>query len=177
MCDVPEIPSFRGCVPAWNADHVPPQVRQAVLLLRHGRAACESRVGLHRGWPDQDPHVGRYRGGRGGRGPGPLREGPSRAGASCRRWHRSVAGPPGPVTEEAVTAGRELLRLLMQDHVDLRAVRESRVAVVGADGGCRTRVETGHTRVLGTVLSRKRASRRYGVAGIWRPVSRGAGLG
>jgi hypothetical protein len=49
-------------------------------------------------------------------------------------------------------AGRELLRLLMQDHVDLRAVRESRVAVVGADGGCRTRVETGHTRVLGTVF-------------------------
>src|SRR5664280_3711035 len=123
----------------------------------------ESRVGLHRGWPDQDPHVGRYRGGRGGRGAGPLREGPSRAGASCRRWHRSVAGPPGPVTEEAVTAGpegfaaareqfatilgwldgaassgldhaelenqldlagRELLRLLMQDHVDLRATGE-----------------------------------------------------
>jgi len=49
-------------------------------------------------------------------------------------------------------AGRELLRLLLQDHVDLRAVREARVEVAGADGSHRTRVETGHTRALGTIF-------------------------
>jgi hypothetical protein len=48
--------------------------------------------------------------------------------------------------------GRELLRLLLQDHVDLRAVRESRVEVRGADGPVRTRVETGHTQGLGTIF-------------------------
>ncbi|MBK5248380.1 MAG: hypothetical protein JJE50_02950, partial [Actinomycetales bacterium] len=48
--------------------------------------------------------------------------------------------------------GRELLRLLLQDHADLRAVRESRVEVRGADGPVRTRVETGHTRGLGTIF-------------------------
>ncbi len=48
--------------------------------------------------------------------------------------------------------GRELLRLLLQDHVDLRAVRESRIKVRGADGSDRTRVETGHTRRLGTIF-------------------------
>lgn len=49
-------------------------------------------------------------------------------------------------------AGRELLRLLLQDHVDLRAVREGRVEVAGADGSHRTRMETGHTRALGTIF-------------------------
>ena len=48
--------------------------------------------------------------------------------------------------------GRELLRLLLQDHADLRAVRERRVEVRGADGPVRTRVETGHTRGLGTIF-------------------------
>lgn len=48
--------------------------------------------------------------------------------------------------------GRELLRQLLQDHVDLRAIRESRVEVHDADGGRRTRVETGHTRSLGTIF-------------------------
>lgn len=56
-------------------------------------------------------------------------------------------------------AGRELLRLLLQDHVDLRAVRESRVAVVGADGSHRTRVETGHTRALGTIFGQVTVTR------------------
>ncbi|MDQ3153997.1 MAG: ISKra4 family transposase [Actinomycetota bacterium] len=47
---------------------------------------------------------------------------------------------------------RELFRQLYQDHLDLRAVREHRVAVVGADGVARSRVETGHTRALTTVF-------------------------
>jgi hypothetical protein len=48
--------------------------------------------------------------------------------------------------------GRQLLRQLLQDHLDLRASRESRVDVVGADGTHRGRVETGHTRALATIF-------------------------
>jgi len=47
---------------------------------------------------------------------------------------------------------RALLRRLLPDHLDLRAVRESRVTVIGADGAPRGRVETGHTRGLATVF-------------------------
>ena len=51
------------------------------------------------------------------------------------------------------TAGRELLRQLLQDHLDLRAAREPRLGeVTGADGITRTRAETGHCRALATVL-------------------------
>ena len=49
-------------------------------------------------------------------------------------------------------AGRELFRQLYQDHLDLRAQREIRVAVHDADGAARPRVETGHTRALSTVF-------------------------
>lgn len=48
--------------------------------------------------------------------------------------------------------GRRLLRQLLQDHVDLRAVRESRVNVVDSEGVRRTRVETGHTRGLTSIF-------------------------
>lgn len=48
--------------------------------------------------------------------------------------------------------GRELLRLLFQDHVDLRSVREARLEVADVDGICRTRVETGHSRGLATIF-------------------------
>jgi hypothetical protein len=48
---------------------------------------------------------------------------------------------------------RELFRQLFQDHLDLRAHNETRLAVVvGAEGVPRTRAETGHTRVLVTVF-------------------------
>jgi hypothetical protein len=51
------------------------------------------------------------------------------------------------------TAGRELLRQLLQDHLDLRAAREQRREdVTGADGITRTRAETGHRRPLATVF-------------------------
>jgi hypothetical protein len=50
-------------------------------------------------------------------------------------------------------AGRELLRQLLQDHLDLRAVREERVpAVVGEDGVARAYAEPGHQRLLCTVF-------------------------
>jgi len=49
--------------------------------------------------------------------------------------------------------GRELLRRLLDDHLELRAVREERLEeVVGADGTARSRVESGHARALETVF-------------------------
>src|SRR6185312_17266582 len=49
--------------------------------------------------------------------------------------------------------GRELLRQLYQDHLDLRAQRERRLTVVAdADGLPRTSVEPGHHRALATVF-------------------------
>jgi len=49
--------------------------------------------------------------------------------------------------------GRELLRLLFQDHLDLRAEREPRLeAVIDAEGTGRPSVETGHARTLTTVF-------------------------
>jgi hypothetical protein len=48
--------------------------------------------------------------------------------------------------------GRQLVCQLFQDHLDLRALREMRVEVVGADGVGRSRVETGQARDLATVF-------------------------
>jgi hypothetical protein len=74
--------------------------------------------------------------------------------------------------------GREVLRQLLQDHLDLRAVREEhdararRAPATGPDGITRTRLETGHGRLLatlfGTVLVTRCAWRRPG-AGNLRP--------
>src|SRR6266496_5729376 len=56
------------------------------------------------------------------------------------------------------TRGRELLRQLLQDHLDLRQLREERAVrdrpalVTGADGVTRRAVETGHSRLLATVF-------------------------
>lgn len=65
--------------------------------------------------------------------------------------------------EELVAArGRELLRQLLQDHLDQRAAREERAVarrhqagrgeVAGADGVVRSRVEAGHHRLLSTIV-------------------------
>lgn len=57
--------------------------------------------------------------------------------------------------------GRELLRQLLQDHLDLRASREvRRKEVIGADGVARRRVESGHTRDLRTVFGEVTATRK-----------------
>ncbi len=54
--------------------------------------------------------------------------------------------------------GRELLRQLLQDHLDLRQLREERAvrevpaAVTGADGVARRAVETGHQRLLASIF-------------------------
>ena len=48
--------------------------------------------------------------------------------------------------------GRELLRRLLQDHLDLRARREERVEVIDVDGVTHGSVEAGHTRQLATLF-------------------------
>jgi hypothetical protein len=57
--------------------------------------------------------------------------------------------------------GRELLRSLFQDSLDLRAERETRCAEppVGVDGVVRTRLEKGHRRALTTVFGRVAVTR------------------
>ena len=74
--------------------------------------------------------------------------------------------------------GREVIRQLLQDHFDLRALREEQQArehpgpVTGPDGITRTRLETGHGRALatlfGTVTVTRCAWRKPG-AGNFRP--------
>ncbi|MEH1017960.1 ISKra4 family transposase, partial [Micromonospora sp. CPCC 206060] len=63
--------------------------------------------------------------------------------------------------EDYVTAaGRELQRLLMQDQLDARAVREQRRdQVTGADGTVRTRAEPGHRRLVATTVGRVEVQR------------------
>jgi hypothetical protein len=61
--------------------------------------------------------------------------------------------------------GREVQRQLLQDHLDLRAAREEqtarehRMAATGADGITRTRLETGHGRLLATLFGTVRVTR------------------
>ncbi len=73
--------------------------------------------------------------------------------------------------------GREVLRQMLQDHLDLRAgreedsAREHRVPVAGADGISRSRLETGHRRLLatlfGTVQVTRCAWRRPGAGNLY----------
>jgi hypothetical protein len=61
--------------------------------------------------------------------------------------------------------GRDVVRQLLQDHFDLRRVREERQArehpgpVEGADGITRARLETGHGRLLATMFGTVRVTR------------------
>ena len=56
--------------------------------------------------------------------------------------------------------GRELLRRMHQDHLDLLAAREEcRSGVTGRDGIARTRAESGHGRPLATVFGQVRVTR------------------
>jgi hypothetical protein len=59
----------------------------------------------------------------------------------------------GELEDRLDTEGRELLRLLYQDHLDLRAAREQRLEeVADADGLSRPSVEAGHGRALSTIF-------------------------
>lgn len=72
----------------------------------------------------------------------------------------------GELEELLDREGRELLRRLLQDHLDLRSSREQRVEVVAADGVRQGSVEPGHTRpltsVFGPVNVTRMAYRRRG---------------
>jgi hypothetical protein len=66
----------------------------------------------------------------------------------------------GELEERLDVEGRELLRQMFQDHLDLRAQREPRIeAVVGADGVARRSVEAGHERGLLTVFGKVEVTR------------------
>ena len=74
--------------------------------------------------------------------------------------------------------GRAVLKQLLQDHYDLRKVREEqqaredRAPVTGTDGITRTRLETGHGRALATLFGTVTVSRcawRKPGAGNWCP--------
>jgi len=61
----------------------------------------------------------------------------------------------GQLEDDLAVRGRELLRRLFQDHLDLRAMREQRLGAVGdCEGRSRGTVERGHERVLGTVFGK-----------------------
>ena len=62
--------------------------------------------------------------------------------------------------ERLVADGRELVLALLQDSLDLRALREQRAGqVVGCDGVRRANVERGHERALSTVVGEARVGR------------------
>jgi hypothetical protein len=62
--------------------------------------------------------------------------------------------------EQLAARGRELQRLQLQAHLDLRAAREQRLEqVTGPDGITRTRAERGHSRALSTVFGEVTVSR------------------
>jgi hypothetical protein len=66
----------------------------------------------------------------------------------------------GELEDQLGMAGRELIRQLLQDHLDLRAAREQRrSAVTGADQVIRSRAEPGHHRQLATVFGQVRLTR------------------
>ncbi len=66
----------------------------------------------------------------------------------------------GELEETLVVQGRELVRRLLQDHLDLRAHREPRLEVTDADGVRHNRVEPGHRRTLTTVVGEVEVSRK-----------------
>jgi hypothetical protein len=78
---------------------------------------------------------------------------------ACELGAEGAAGLGHAELEEVLQArGRDLLRQLLQDHLDLRRVREEQTvrapgaAVTGADGVARRAVETGHQRGLATIF-------------------------
>jgi hypothetical protein len=76
----------------------------------------------------------------------------------------------GELEEQVEQRARELQRRLLQDHLDLRALREQRIEVLDADGVVHGSVETGHCRqltsVVGTVTVNRLAYRHRGSANL-----------
>jgi hypothetical protein len=65
----------------------------------------------------------------------------------------------GELERQLDIEGRRLLRQLLQDHLDLRGIREIRVKVRDADGNRRSRVETAHARGLATIFGQVTVTR------------------
>jgi hypothetical protein len=72
-----------------------------------------------------------------------------------------LLGAPADRVEDFLSRqGRELQRLLLQDHLDLRAAREERLpALTGTDQVTRRRAEPGRVRQLATTIGRVEVSR------------------
>lgn len=66
----------------------------------------------------------------------------------------------GQLEETLVKEGRELIRRLLQEHLDRRAEREPCLEVVDADGVERRRVEQAHTRALSTMVGEVEVTRQ-----------------
>jgi hypothetical protein len=66
----------------------------------------------------------------------------------------------GELEELLDVQGRDLIRQLLQDHLDLRTTREARLDVVDATGIARPSVEEGHNRALGTLFGDVRVTRK-----------------
>lgn len=181
----------------------PPQaLREAELPLRDGRGSARvDGAQLQGARQDEvlDAASRRGRGGAGGDGALPVRQGP--CGGTGQRRPGRTGGTARPVEESALSArasdatesylpgdldasaaqfakvrgflsgraaaalehfeleqyirteGFELLRLLLQDHFDLRASRETRIGeVVGSGGARHGAVEQDHQRPLGTIV-------------------------
>jgi len=66
----------------------------------------------------------------------------------------------GDLEEALVEQGRELVRRLLQEHLDRRAEQEPRLRVVDAEGSERTRVEQAHRRILNTLVGEVEVTRQ-----------------
>ncbi len=82
----------------------------------------------------------------------------------------SAALTHAELEDQVERRGREVQRLMLQDHLDLRALREERLPVVDAEGIRHANVEPGHSRhlstVMGTVNVRRIAYRRVGASNL-----------
>lgn len=86
--------------------------------------------------------------------------------------HAAAGLEHGALEQELESRGRDLLRQLFQDHLDLRADREERlVAVTDADGTGHRSVEANHDRPLATVFGqvtvRRLAYRSRGTTNLY----------
>jgi hypothetical protein len=104
----------------------------------------------------------------------PAEEGFERSREAFGQVQEWLAGPEAAVLdhaaveEELSARGREIQRLLLQDHLDARAAAEPRLAQVSGPGGVtRTRAERGHARQLASVFGPVTVTRiAYRAAGV-----------
>lgn len=96
----------------------------------------------------------------------------SEAMIAWARGEEALGAEHGELEERVMADGMELMRLLAQAHLDLRAAREQRRDdVTGADGGRRVTCEAGHERtrlmIFGSVRTSRIAYRRRGKENLY----------